>query len=125
MQRKKWFLMLALLLIASALHGGIHVSGKAPAFAMKNLSVSAPAEFEYAAKKAAEILGRIYKVTVPVSEKGNITFVQDTKYPDQGFNIKSSKSGVVGSRGRKIPATAKLKDIVPSMIKNIFTPQRY
>ena len=99
MQRKKWFLMLALLLIASALHGGIHVSGKAPAFAMKNLSVSAPAEFEYAAKKAAEILGRIYKVTVPVSEKGNITFVQDTKYPDQGFNIKSSKSGVVISAG--------------------------
>ena len=91
--------MLALLLITSVVHGGVHTTGKADAFAMKNLSVSAPAEFEYAAKKASEILGKIYKVTVPVSKKGNITFVKDAKYPDQGFNIKSTKDGIIISAG--------------------------
>ena len=85
MQMKKSLFMLALLLISSAVNGGVHTTGKAAAFPMKNLSVSAPAEFEYAAKKASEILGKIYKVTVPVSEKGNITFVKDAKYPDQGI----------------------------------------
>lgn len=99
MQMKKSLFMLALLLISSAVNGGVHTTGKAAAFPMKNLSVSAPAEFEYAAKKASEILGKIYKVTVPVSEKGNITFVKDAKYPDQGFNIKSSKEGIMISAG--------------------------
>ncbi len=96
---KKSLFMLALLLISSAVNGGVHTTGKAAAFPMKNLSVSAPAEFEYASKKASEILGKIYKVTVPVSEKGNITLVKDAKYPDQGFNIKSSKAGIVISAG--------------------------
>ena len=39
---KKSLFMLALLLIASVLHGGVHTTGKADAFTMKNLSVSAP-----------------------------------------------------------------------------------
>ena len=96
---KKCLFMLTLLLMISAVQGGVHTKGKADAFAMKNLSVSAPAEFEYAAKKASEILGKIYKVTVPVAQKGNITLVKDAKYPDQGFNIKSSKAGIVISAG--------------------------
>lgn len=75
---------------------GIHTSGKAPAFALENLAISAPAEFTPAAQILSKLLEKIGKVPVAVTNrKGNIVFRKSSKHTSQSFTIHTGTDGIL------------------------------